>query len=90
MHFFLNRVRTNIQSLGLSCFLGLNDLDSSHSINITFLLKPIGSIIVLGESLVFMITTKSGYETILKDPTQFFFFFFLIQDLGRVPKICKK
>jgi hypothetical protein len=45
---------------------------------------------VLGESLVFMITTKSGYETILKDPTQFFFFFFLIQDLGRVPKICKK
>jgi hypothetical protein len=31
---------------------------------------------VLGRSLVFMITARSGYETVLKDPTQFFFFKF--------------
>jgi hypothetical protein len=49
---------------------------------------------MLGGSLVFMIIVGSGYETILKDPTQFFFFFSSFfpsfQDLGRVSKICKK
>jgi hypothetical protein len=47
---------------------------------------------VFGGSLVFMRIIRSGYETILKDPTQFFFLilFSFFQDPGRVSKICKK
>ncbi len=47
---------------------------------------------MLDKSLVFMITVGSGYETVLKDPTWFFFkiLFSFFQDLGRVSKICKK
>jgi len=47
---------------------------------------------VLGQSLVFMIIVGSGYETVLKDLTRFFFIilFSYFQDPGRVSKICKK